>query len=358
MIFKAGFEGPDSMREKAIRAFSDEMKGAKGYNEKDSRSSVAREKPRLYKKGGHTKGHALSREQTDLHIPRKVSGRHSKTHYSFGGLLGKMGGLLGGLFGDKGREIGTQVGSTFGGLNDEIADNVHRIIPFLKEGGSLGREMLEREMAGDKELYRKGGRTKKRRYSQGGNAPIPGYAVVAKYSRDVTGNNKPFKKGGHSKARNCYAEGGDVYEREMVGDHPSRKAHHYNYEAQMRGMHSSKKKASRFSKGGMALGGPADLEDMPRIKRNFDEDMPMHRSPAPSRTSTREMIMPRRPMRDRREDMDEPIRVKPSISILRGQTLRRAPEGTRVRPMPSRMARLPDAPLPRGRRQEAYDDED
>lgn len=202
--FKAGYQGHDSMREKAEKAFRDEMHGADSHKH--------------YKRGGHTKHHSLSREQSDLHIPRKFEVREHKRngkkrheaipHYSLGGLLGKVGGFLGGLFGDKGREIGSEIGSTLGGFNDEMGDTAKHLLPFLRKGGSLPRNKRHHE------------EHEHRRHE----------------------HEEEYERGHHMKRgkkhnSHHYAHGGNVYEKEMVGEHPSHKAHHYDYESQMRGMH-------------------------------------------------------------------------------------------------------------------------
>jgi hypothetical protein len=46
-----------------------------------------------------------------------------------------------------------------------------------------------------------------------------------------------LKKGGKAHGKHHYARGGTVYEHHMVGEHPSHRRPHINYEAEMRGEH-------------------------------------------------------------------------------------------------------------------------
>jgi hypothetical protein len=69
---------------------------------------------------------------------------------------------------------------------------------------------------------------------------------------------KVYKHGGHH-----YTSGGTVYEHEMVGEHPSRSFHHYNYEGMMRGEHPVQK-SDNYANGGhdrhkYAAGGVAKI---------------------------------------------------------------------------------------------------
>jgi hypothetical protein len=140
--YKAGHGGEDSMRSKAERMFHHEMQSMP--KEIESASSTGRTKLRLYKKGGSVKAiHKLTKDQTDLHIPRRA-----KTPK----------------------------------LNIESLAEAQK----MKKGGC---------------------------YDQGGEVSM--------------------KKGGHKKKG--YASGGTVYEREMVGEKPSSKMPHFNYEAEMKG---------------------------------------------------------------------------------------------------------------------------
>lgn len=266
--YKPGYAGHDSMRARAEQAFGEEMRAA---HHNSRRKTVERETHGHYKKGGHTKMHRLTKEQTDLHIPRKVKKtenmrRGGKTHYSFGGLLGQLGGLFGGLFGDKGRQVGSQVGQTLGGLNDEIADNVSRVIPFLKKGGRA--ESKKKHHAHDAKKHEG---KKKHHYARGGNVM------------------------GHETS----------YEREMLGEHPSHKAPHFNYEAQMRGVKSVRK----------AAGGVAKI----RHKEATKKGMPIKSRKAHRRYDeggeVRAQVMPVEPMkplnmRMKGPRMSEGVRVK------------------------------------------------
>lgn len=61
------------------------------------------------------------------------------------------------------------------------------------------------------------------------------------------------------------AKGGSVYEKQMVGERPSSKPHHFNYEADMRGEHTR----SSFAAGGVAKmrKGVSNAAGMPIMKR-------------------------------------------------------------------------------------------
>jgi|GEM_PF-3820398 hypothetical protein len=69
--FQAGYEGEDSMRNKAERMFRDEMKGYDEVKSPQSMSSKGRTNMRLYKKGGHVKHHKMEETQHDMVIPRR-----------------------------------------------------------------------------------------------------------------------------------------------------------------------------------------------------------------------------------------------------------------------------------------------
>lgn len=94
MQYKSGFAGDDHMRNKAEREFRSEMNGL-DMHVPESTTSRSRMKMRMYKKGGHV--HGLNHGQSDLHIPRRVTGKaqgqklFSKVeHKAAGGELGRM----------------------------------------------------------------------------------------------------------------------------------------------------------------------------------------------------------------------------------------------------------------------------
>lgn len=56
----------------------------------------------------------------------------------------------------------------------------------------------------------------------------------------------------HGHKKHHKAAGGTVYEHQMVGERPSHKAHHFNYESEMMGEYPvSKPRATRQSKAGL-----------------------------------------------------------------------------------------------------------
>lgn len=224
--YKPGYAGQDSMRKRAEEAFAGEMRAA-SRNSRSNTSAVGRETNGNYKKGGHTKVHRLSKEQTDLHIPRKMKGKealkgggeayetmkkggksqkHHKQKYGFGGFLSPITGMIGrgigGLFG-KGDE-GEKIGQSIGGIGGELLP-----MAFLEKGGRVKAKKGAHEMRSKKEH-----KAKKHHYARGGN-------VVSHET---------------------------IYEREMVGERPSHKMPDFNYESQMRGVKPIKRAAGGVAK--------------------------------------------------------------------------------------------------------------
>lgn len=80
--FSPGFKGRDSMRERAERMLKDLISHVQGQ-----------ERIGKFKKGGYVKVHGLTKEQTNLHLPKRLknSGNGNKTqkvcHKSMGGQL-------------------------------------------------------------------------------------------------------------------------------------------------------------------------------------------------------------------------------------------------------------------------------
>lgn len=90
--FKSGFAGHDSMRQKAMKEFGNELR-RETTHVPESNSSKARTNMPLYKKGG--KVHGLTKMQTDLYIPTRSKQHHQKPvrfekveHKADGGILG------------------------------------------------------------------------------------------------------------------------------------------------------------------------------------------------------------------------------------------------------------------------------
>jgi len=91
-----------------------------------------------------------------------------------------------------------------------------------------------------------------------------------------------FKNGGHAKTKMyCntggmaektprYSSGGTVYEREMVGERPSRKRPHINYESDMRGEHGVK----------MAMGGVGKIRHKEAGRKGSSKHMKHGKEPA------------------------------------------------------------------------------
>lgn len=68
---EAGYKGKDKMRANALKLFAGEPK-IKSIVEPVSASAADREKARLYKKGGSVKKMPLSKEQSDLKLPKRA----------------------------------------------------------------------------------------------------------------------------------------------------------------------------------------------------------------------------------------------------------------------------------------------
>ena len=89
-MYKAGYSGHDAMRSNAEKMFASEMKDVHRPALTESMSSPARTEMRPFKKGGHAvprghhakhsapKHHPLTKEQTDLHLPKRMKSKPIK----------------------------------------------------------------------------------------------------------------------------------------------------------------------------------------------------------------------------------------------------------------------------------------
>lgn len=217
------------------------------------------ESPKEFKREGMRRG---GYEHEKHHYEKK----HGKNHKGFGGLLGGLGGSF------FGGPMGGMLGSTLGNL-----------LPF-KEGGSAHRKGHRRAEGGPvrkagggpfgfvnqipehMKSYPKaeGGQARKAadggafgrpmpRFGRGYNRPMldgmmpgmgkqPRLNVPMNAMAGMAEGGSAKRHGGHMKKR---ASGGTVYEREMVGERPGSKAHHFNYESEMRGERAVRKPSSR-----------------------------------------------------------------------------------------------------------------
>jgi hypothetical protein len=251
MRYEAGFQGHDSMREKAEREFrqyADHPTLPEGRVTKHvgriEHLKRGGEAGKHHKHHGEYPGmaahkkvkvHPLNKDQHDMHIPR-----HSKrtAHMAKGGCKAEGGEAMkrgGHHKKHHGRHHLNEGGMPFGvGAPMENGRFQERqVIPTMKRGGHHkqhhGRHHEEHEHHS---------RHKAHHYAKGG-----------------------------------YAHGGDVYEHEMVGEHPSHAMHHFDYENIMRGTPKSQQH-SPMRRGGhahkkhhghrMAAGGDDSSDVAPR----------------------------------------------------------------------------------------------
>lgn len=79
--YKSGFKGYDKMRENAEKAFRGLEPSS--MTPPQSSSSKSRQRMRLYKSGGGVKKHGLTKQQTDLYIPKLEKGLKHSTGRNF-----------------------------------------------------------------------------------------------------------------------------------------------------------------------------------------------------------------------------------------------------------------------------------
>ncbi len=227
MKWEPGFSGKDSMRSKAESMFRDDIKAANKYEQPRSASSIGREKARPYAAGGHVKHHGMPKSQTDMKLPHREKTPKLKIQ-SFQAAE-KM---------------------AHGGHSKEMSREFHG--GNMKKGGRAERNA---EIKGNaKSFGSKLGRSI-------GKAVVPG----------MTNNivNKRIDSGKFTAAHGGHMGRGNPYTREMVGEHPSKKRPHFNYESDMMGAHAERKAthSSRIAKRSMdkshhqyADGGHAAME--------------------------------------------------------------------------------------------------
>lgn len=218
MKWEPGFSGKDSMRSKAESMFRDDIKAANKYEQPRSASSIGREKARPYAAGGHVKHHGMPKTQTDMKLPHrektpklKIQSFQAAEKMAHGGHSKEMMRECGGGRMKKGGRAER---------NEEIKGNAKSF------GSKLGRSI--------------------------GNAVVPGMTnkIVGKR---IESGKFTAAHGGHMN-------------REMLGERPSKKRPHFNYESDMMGAHAERKAthSSRIAKRSMdkshhqyALGGHA-----------------------------------------------------------------------------------------------------
>jgi len=260
----------------------------------------------------HSGMHKLTRQQTDLHLPRMISSasgsrRFAEGGYADGGELRKGGRARrradggemyqeGGALKKGGRAKYGLGGKILGGLGSFLGD----ILPFeeggevskadggaMRKGGRTRRRADGGEMYADGGELRRGGRAHRVRRDIGGPIPVPFYGPsigrgpqYLSEGGETRADGGALRRGGRARRRaeggDMYEDGGDVkrasggtiYERQMLGQHPSRRVPHINYEADMRG------EKRRFAEGGYADGG--ELRRGGRAKRNMGGSFPLN----------------------------------------------------------------------------------
>lgn len=206
---KPGYPGRDAMRERAEALFRSE--GRTNMRSTPNLSARDRIPPRTFAKGGHAMHraeggktiHRLTKEQSDMHMPRRISA----SKYAEGGSAQAL--RLGGMaHGGKARH------------------HSHRSKHRYDEGGIA-------EMA-----------------PAGYGSADSSVATMRLGGMACGGKTKHHKKHRAEGGELRRAKGGSIYEREMLGEHPSRRAPHINYESNMRGEHM--KHHRRYAEGGEA----------------------------------------------------------------------------------------------------------
>lgn len=338
MKYQAGYEGQDSMRDKAERMFRSEMEGS-GIRKPvpQSMSSKGNTNMRNFARGGSTtapmshggaprhhaaKHHALSREQSDLYIPRRAKtppinverfsevehmkrggptrraeggslearasggamrkGGGAKRHYDFGGFVkgigsdlfnapSAIGNGIKGLFGLKKGGSSKHRKADGGSLNGENPVSSKSTGGAMRKGGGAKRKYYQGGPINQAPMYTQLGQQGRAGVTDAANvinrpfpvqaapaapaAPIPqapenhdeGYGIGNMFEQ-----NAGMRRGGRThQHRQCKAGGGTIYEREMVGERPSRTRPHINYESDMRGEHGHFEKPQRLAAGGV-----------------------------------------------------------------------------------------------------------
>jgi hypothetical protein len=244
---KSGYHGPDSMREKAEKIFreSGEMKEISRVVP-GSYSARSRDKTRFYAKGGHVEEgshcHKMEKSQYDMKIPRitktpvvNVENFEKASRMRKGGKVHKKadGGLMQNAYESN------MANNALNSMNPAVMNAPNAA---MKRGGKV------RKKAG------------------GGEA-----AQFRKMVEAPTVGMRPMKKGGSTKKKAeggkmaGYARGGNVYERDMEGEHHHSSNHYRDYLAEMRGEHGEhaahdhshigKSKGTPYAEGGYAMGG-------------------------------------------------------------------------------------------------------
>lgn len=295
--YQAGYPGQDSQREKAERMFGPEVKGL-NMNVPQSHSSKAQQNMRFYAEGGHAAGgeskadggamrrggrshkkhhHSMPDYQTNEHFPRlakapklNVERFQQVSHMAEGGEAKRRGGACH----KKHYGLGGWEKTVNLPYNPLAAQEPGRAAnPGMRKGGhrkhyGIGGALLNAAspalgMAGKffglsegGEAKRHGGRARHR--AEGGEAKAAGGEMRR-------GGHRHCRAEGGKAAGGAYARGGNVYEREMLGEHPSHSRPHFNYESEMKGERCVK---HSYADGGKAAGGEMAMGGVGKIRHN------------------------------------------------------------------------------------------
>jgi hypothetical protein len=225
--FLAGYHGKDSMRENAKKMLAGELKTS--LKTPRSASAKGKEKPRRYAEGGYVDDDSVPQYGYPPQTLKR-GGRARVQHKSIGGIL------------RKGRDWFKNAYKK----GQDAYGQVKEYIPAVKKYGKMAVDELGNRSDKFKQMsdrasgmYDNAVNTAKKyapKVEQFATDFSPEAGKQVKEYREGLG----LKRGGRAR--------GNVYEREMVGERPSRKKHHFNYQDEMRGEHPSKRK--HFAIGG------------------------------------------------------------------------------------------------------------
>lgn len=253
---RPGHAGEDSMRSNAEKMFGKEFRNPNMTPQK-SNSAVEYEKPRLYKKGGHVDVDRRIKEEREAktgNLPVSLMKRISEKNK---------------LIDVDRRNEDERMGKT-GNVGERLME---RMSDKYKKGGVITdnlyipRKSHQSKSEGEVDMYKKGGsakvtsesrkalkhRTKSHAASAAHMIPQGKGIRTPKLNIESMSEASKMKKGGimnksmggltGSSSRSCY-------EKDMLGEHPSKKAPHINYESEMRG--EKPVKPAKYAAGGVA----------------------------------------------------------------------------------------------------------
>jgi len=284
----SGYHGEDSMRDNARKMFAGELKEGARYKEREPMSSPARTNLRLYaeggsvdsngipmKRGGHYRRqhrrHALTHEQHDMHIPRRVKtprlniekfseaedmkhgghSRHHQKHHEHNQkhhehrmheghhMMHKSHSHRGHRkhhYADGG-SLADSLDRYFRPAADFASKYAPRTSPYLGRAYNAIREYAPRAQG----MFNRarGFYDTAKQYAPRAQEFIskfsPEYGEKFGRVRSMLGLKRGGKAHHRGHDRHHYEEGGSVYEHEMLGEHPSHHRPHINYEREMRG---------------------------------------------------------------------------------------------------------------------------